>query len=212
MRWSRALKLAHDHRSRALALTFFAVLVGGIALARLGGEAGRPVSPLLSPHPLSDPAAHAAAQRSREVEQRFSQGVMMLHAKQYEHAVTAFHRVLELAPELPEAHVNMGFALIGLERHAAARDFFESAIALRRGQVNAYYGLAVALEGMRDMSGAIGAMRSFLHLSSPDDPYRRKAQAALWEWEAVRADAQAAAPPRAGDKARKKENADANGR
>lgn len=119
----------------------------------------------------------------------------MLHAKQYEHAMTAFHRVLERDPAMPEAHVNMGFALIGLERYGAARDFFESAITLRKEQINAYYGLAVALEGLRDRPGAIGAMRTFVHLSKPDEPYVRKAQAALWEWEAGN---QAAASEQAG--------------
>ena len=119
----------------------------------------------------------------------------MLHARQHEHAITAFHRVLELDPAMPEAHVNMGFALIGLERYSAARDFFEGAIALRREQVNAYYGLAVALDGLGDRPAAIGAMRTFVHLSKADDPYQRKAQAALWEWEAEREQVDTGAGP-----------------
>ncbi|MBI1966078.1 MAG: tetratricopeptide repeat protein [Betaproteobacteria bacterium] len=187
-----------DSRPRALVVTLIAVLSGGGALAWLSGEFGRPPAQILpSPDPRLDPAGHVTAQRRGEIEQRFSQGVVMLHARRYDHAVTAFHRVLELAPDLPEAHVNMGFALIGLERYAAARDFFESATALRRGQVNAYYGLAVALEGLNDLSGAIGAMRTFVHLSRADDPFVRKAEAALWEWEARRnAVAAPGAPPR----------------
>ncbi|MGB5081962.1 MAG: hypothetical protein WBO23_14600 [Burkholderiales bacterium] len=194
MRRDRALRFVRDHRTRALALTFFAILVGGFALARLGGD------------PRAHPAEHAAARLDKEVEQRFLQGVVMLHARQYEHAATAFHRVLEMAPDLPEAHVNMGFALIGLERFAAARDFFESAVALRRDQANAYYGLALALEGLRDAPGAIGAMRTYLHLTRADDPYRRKAQAALWEWEAARGDGARDARPAT------KESTDAAGR
>ena len=49
----------------------------------------------------------------------------MLHAKQYEHALHAFHRVLELDPAMPEAHVNAGFALLGMNsrpRRAALRE------------------------------------------------------------------------------------------
>ncbi len=107
----------------------------------------------------------------------------MLHAREHEHALTAFHRVVELAPDMPEAHVNMGYALLGLRRFEAARGFFESATALRSRQVNAYYGLAVALEGMGDLPGAVGAMRTYVHLTAKDDPYLRKAHAALWEWE-----------------------------
>lgn len=173
-----------DSRPRAVALTLVAVVSGGIALAWVGDGLYRPaVQSAATRDPRVVPAAHAAASRAAEVEQRFKQGVVMLHAKQYDHAITAFHRVLELAPELPEAHVNMGFALIGVKRYGAARDFFESATALRASQVNAYYGLAVALEGVADLPGAVGAMRTFVHLAKADDPYLRKAQAALWEWE-----------------------------
>ena len=194
MRWDGVIKAGvRDSRPSALALAVVAILAGGVVLAWLGGEVARPPVQLpAAPDPRLDPAGHAAAQRRGEIEQRFRQGVVMLHAKQFEHAVTAFHRVLELAPEMPEAHVNMGFALIGLQRYAAARDFFEGATALRRDQVNAYYGLAVALEGLADLPGAIGAMRTFVHLSRADDPFVRKAESALWEWEARRKAAAAA--------------------
>jgi len=174
-----------DPRWRALALAILAIAAGGTLFAALsdGGWLSRrfPVHAALRSAP-----AQTTEPVRQDIDLRFQQGVIMLHAKQYEHAMTAFHRVLELDPAMPEAHVNMGFALIGRERYGAARDFFESAIALRREQVNAYYGLAVALDGLHDRSGAIGAMRSFVHLSKADDPHLRKAQAALWEWEAER--------------------------
>ena len=137
----------------------------------------------------ADPPAqrleHQRTRQAAEVRARFEQAVVLLHAKQYEHAATALHRVLELAPALPEAHVNMGYALIGLGRHRAARDFFASALELRPTQANAYFGLALAEEGNGDLAVARGAMRSFLHLSRADDPHRAKARAALWEWEAA---------------------------
>lgn len=118
-----------------------------------------------------------------ELRQRFEQSVVMLHAKQYEHAITALHRVLQLAPRMPEAHVNMGYALLGLKQADAARSFFASAIELRPQQANAYYGLALVEEQRQDWELALGAMRSYLHLSGADDPHRAKARAALWEWE-----------------------------
>jgi hypothetical protein len=52
--------------------------------------------------------------------------------------------------------------------------------------------LAVALEGLKDIPGALGAMRSYVHLSKNDDPYLRKANAAIWEWEESLKAAQAA--------------------
>ena len=148
--------------------------------------------------PRREPAAHAGQAREREVQARFQQGVSMLHAKRYELAVTALHRVLELAPTLVEAHVNMGYALIGAERPRAAADFFLSAIELRPRQANAYYGLGLALEALEDYPGALGAMRTFIHLSDPADPYVRKARSALWEWQS-RLDAALAAAESAGE-------------
>lgn len=166
-----------DVRITAVLLTVAVVFVGGLVVAGMPREpaAGAPKAGTgAAPRPHAD-----------QVELRFKQGVVMLHAKRYEHAIAAFHRVLEYAPDLPEAHVNMGFALQGLGRHAHARDFFESATALRPGQANAYYGLAMALEGLDDKRGAIGAMRTYVHLAGAADPHRRKAEAALWEWESA---------------------------
>src|SRR3990172_6430112 len=51
-----------------------------------------------------DPAGHASQYGQKEIDTRFLQAVAMLHAKQYDNAVTALHRVLRLAPRMPEAH------------------------------------------------------------------------------------------------------------
>ena len=76
----------------------------------------------------------------------------------------------------------MGFSLIGLAQWPAAHDFFATAIELQPEQANAYYGLAMSLEGLDDLPGAIGAMRTYIHRSGDQDRYRRKAEAAIWEW------------------------------
>jgi len=172
--------ISHDARLRALVLTAVLVIAGGIAIAYLPDRLRTSVANA----PEDIRAEHAREKAETEIRQRFQQGVTMLNDRQYEQALTAFHRVLELAPDMPEAHVNTGFALIGLGRFAVARDFFEGALALRKDQVNAYYGLAEALEGLNDLPGALGAMRAYLHLAPANDPYRRKAESAVWEWEA----------------------------
>lgn len=115
----------------------------------------------------------------------------MLRMRQYDYALTAFHQVLALSPELPEAHVNMGFALIGLEQWKQAHDFFQSAIELRRDQINAYYGLALALEALGDHAGAMGAMQAYLHRAPVDDPFRARAESTLREWRTAAATAAA---------------------
>ncbi len=140
-----------------------------------------------APPPEHEPtptlAAHASARRAREVRERFDQAVLMLHARRYDDAVVALQRVLALAPHLPEAQVNLGFAWLALHQVPSAQQAFERAIGMRPQQANAYYGLAMVLEQRGDLEAALGAMRSFLHLSRADDPHRVRARAALWEWE-----------------------------
>jgi len=168
------------------AATVGIIALGGLALAWWPEDpVGRTQHAAMS-DPRTDPEGHAAQARAAEVRARFDQGALMLHAKQYEHAAAALHRVLELAPGMPEAHVNMGYAMLGLQRYAAARDFFESATSLRPRQANAYYGLAIALEALDDLPAALGAMRAYIHLTPSDDAFVRKARSALWEWEARR--------------------------
>lgn len=163
--------MKRDVRWKALAAVLAATAVLGAAFSGVGGD-WRP--------------DHVREMQLREISARFQQGTVMLHARQYDHALTAFHRVLEIDPALPEAHVNAGFALVGLEDYGKARAFFGTAIDLRPRQANAYYGLALALEGAGDLPGARGAMRTYLHLAPREDTYRRKAEAALWEWESAR--------------------------
>jgi hypothetical protein len=169
----------------ALAVSFFVAGVAAVSLLPKPGLLASGQATMPTVNPSLDPAGHALQARRAELEARFAQGVSMLHAKQYGFAASAWHRVLELSPRLPEAHVNMGFTMLGLERYEAARDFFATAIELRPMQTNAYYGMAEALDALNDRRGAIGAMRTFLHLAPRDDPFARKAQSALWEWEGV---------------------------
>lgn len=119
------------------------------------------------------------------LELRFQQGVSMLHAKQYDYALVAFNQVIKLSPKMPEAFVNMGYAFLGLKRYKEAEGYFEKATELRPYQGNAYWGLAVALDEQGDIPGAMGAMRTYIHLAPPDDPYVKKARSALWEWDSL---------------------------
>lgn len=177
------MKARADRRRAGALLTLLLVLLGGLWLDQRPAEraAAAPAVPRM-PH-------------EGEVRRRFDEAVVMLHAKQYEHAATALHRVLALAPTLTEAHVNMGFALLGLKRPREALAFFEGATALRPEQANAYYGMALAHEAAGDLALATGAMRSYLHLARQESPeHLARARAALWEWDARRA----AAVPEAG--------------
>jgi hypothetical protein len=171
-----------DVRLRALGLTLALVGVLGVLLATVSADSQGVRVAATQPTAGSE-QDHARKMRLAEVDRRFSSGVVLLSGRNFDLAANEFHRVLELAPKMPEAHVNMGFALLGTQRYAVAKDFFTTAININTGQLNAYYGLALALEGLHDLAGARGAMRSYIHLARADDPYLTRANAALWEWD-----------------------------
>lgn len=178
-----ATRRGRDLRIVGLVVTVLLVAGGGYLLDRWINSADRP-----------DLQAHVDQKRKEEIDMRFKQGVVMLHAKQYEHAMTAFHRVLQLVPTMPEAHVNMGFAMLGQKRYKEALQFFDGATDLNRNQLNAYYGMAEAYEGLGDYRGALESMEAWLHRAKADDPFRRRAEAAVWEWrEKLKKDAKPAA-------------------
>ena len=166
-------------------LTVAAVLAGGWGLDR----------PAPSPPPASAPVA-PSVQDLASLRRHFDQAVLLLHAGRHAEAVTALRQVLALAPRLPEAHVNLGFALLGLRQPQAARDHFDHATTLAPGQANAYYGLAMAWEALSDLPMATGAMRSYLHLARDERPeHLARARAALWTWEQARRPGAAASSP-----------------
>lgn len=147
------------------------------------------MAPSLSPEQGAQQAFRGAlnepqTERERQVMERFQQAIALMHARRYDYAITALDAVLALSPNMPEAYVNMGYAFLELEEFGPARGAFEKALEIKLDQVNAYYGLAIAFEGQKQFEAALGAMRSYIHLSQPDDPFLAKARAALWEWEA----------------------------
>jgi tetratricopeptide (TPR) repeat protein len=171
-----------DQRRRALWLTLALVSAGGLAL--------QAIDALHAPEPV---AAAPAPPHGAEIRRLFDAAVVMLHAKRHEEAAIALHRVLAYAPQMSEAHVNMGYAMLGLARLKEAREFFEGAMALAPMQANAYYGLALVHEAQGDLASATGAMRSYLHLARGERPeHLARARAALWEWEPQRASGAAA--------------------
>jgi tetratricopeptide (TPR) repeat protein len=177
-----------DRRPLALLLTLLLVAGAGALIAWLPDYrqpltlSGEPVG--TDQAKLDEPPQLAL---KRQLDQAFAEGASLLHARAYEGALIAFNRVVHIAPRLPEAYVNMGYALLGLERYAQAERAFSYATELRPDLPNAYYGLALVFEQQGDLQGAMGAMRTYVHRTHQDDPYLPKARAALWEWEQQRA-------------------------
>lgn len=165
-----------DRRKDTIAAVILLLLVLGLFVSLTGQRDFGGITP------SREPAREAGAADTRRVHQRFQQAVAMIEQRQYEHAVVALHDILKTNPTMPEAHANMGFALIGLQQFELAQSFFETAIELRPGQVNAYYGLAIASKARGMAPDAISAMQVFMHLAANNDPFLARAQAALQQW------------------------------
>lgn len=160
-------------RFRAFFLVFSVLaLVMLLPAGRPGTFSFKDVSPVARG---SDPRQEAD-KLQRELATRFEQGVAMLQLGEYEHAVTAFHRVLVLAPGLPEAHLNMGFALYELKDYQGAQRFFEGAKALAPDFLNVEYGLAISLFAQGKTIEAVHHMARYLGSLKQDDPFRKVAE------------------------------------
>jgi predicted Zn-dependent protease len=166
------------------------VIPVAIAMTVLGGAL---LSTWLTREP-SVPAAETAAttapheflddEQARRAHQSFQQGVAMLQAGQFEYAVTALHEVLAIYPALPEAHVNMGYALLGAGEPGAATDFFNTATDLRPSLHNAYYGLALAERENGNDKAALAAMQAYTHLAAENERHLERAKEFIWELQA----------------------------
>lgn len=113
----------------------------------------------------------------------FLDGVKYLRTGRSHEAIIVFSEATMLDPHRPDGFVNLGFAHLDQQEYLSARQAFEKALELNRNQTNAYWGLALALEAVGDLEGAVGNMRTYAHLVPKDTPHARKAWAALWEWE-----------------------------
>ena len=163
----------------AVAIT---LLGGGLLSVYLSHDTAAPVAE--KQVAISGPHEFLEDEQSRRAHQSFQQGVAMLQAGQFDHAVTALHEVLAIYPALPEAHVNMGYALLGAGEPEAATDFFNSATDLRPSLHNAYYGLALAERESGNDKAAIAAMQAYTHLAAADERHLPRAQEFIWELQA----------------------------
>lgn len=170
-----------DRRLVAIPLAIIVIAVGGYVVnvaQHDAKDASTGSQGMVAAHAMMDDA------KARRAHQSFQQAVAMLQAGEFEFALTALHDVLAVYPALPEAHVNMGFALLGLGDTEAAADFFNSATDIRPTLHNAYYGLGLAERENGNEQAALAAMQAFAHLATENDQYLPRAQAIIWALQA----------------------------
>ena len=140
---------------------------------------------MTKPQAITVPLNSIESSKNNQLDRTFTTAVRHMQQGEYEQAVNLWHQILLNNAAIPEVKVNMGFSLFELGRYETARDFFIGAMQQNAFQANAYYGLAITSEKMGDLEGAMGAMKSYIHLAQnkEDQPFIRKARSAVWEWE-----------------------------
>ncbi len=128
-----------------------------------------------------DPNGHSNQQIALRTKQQFADAAKLLQIGHFQQAITVLHKVLAQHPNLPEAHTNLGFAMLNLGELKKAVKSFNYALSVRPEEANAYYGLALVAEKEAEYEIAMGAMRTYIHLRK-DDMYIAKARAALDFW------------------------------
>ena len=172
-----------DKRRTVIPLALGITVLGGALLSvYLSRDSAVP----LPEEPVANAGGHKFLEdeQARHAHQSFQQGVAMLQAGEFDYAITAMHEVLAIYPALPEAHVNMGYALLGAGEPGAAADFFNTATDLRPSLHNAYYGLALAERENGNDKAALAAMQAYTHLAAEDERHLPKAQEIIWELQA----------------------------
>lgn len=140
----------------------------------------------LSVDPEKDPAGHLSEVRRVTVDALIGLARDLLTKGQPDEAAESLVKAMYLGPRNAEAFHLMGDVMMQRRRFSEARDYYESAIDRDPLRAEAYFGHATASEAMGDLESALGGMRSYLHVVSDKDPFRRKvaqARSAIWEWE-----------------------------
>jgi tetratricopeptide (TPR) repeat protein len=161
-----------------------------IAESRTGASSGKRESALeheALADPKHDPVTYAQQMRTLEIRRLVQEAESALSARRFSEAYEAAKKIIELDPTHVEAHIKAGFALIGLERYPQAFPYLMRATDLDPTAADGYFGIAIVQEASGNLEGAIGGMRTFLHITADPNPGRLRvaqARSAIWEWEA----------------------------
>jgi tetratricopeptide (TPR) repeat protein len=102
----------------------------------------------------------AATQSTPRVPEQTQKGERLLSQGQWEEAMKEFHASLQIEPNRPDTHANLGMAYYFNGDSASAIPEFQEALRLDQDRVDALHGLGLALYDQGDFAGAITAFRS----------------------------------------------------
>ncbi len=113
----------------------------------------------------------------------FDAGISNLYQKNYDGAIEEFEQSLKYNPHSPSTLNNIGFAYFDKGDIAKAVEYQARALEADPEFANAYYGLALALERMGKVDGAIKNWKEFLSRIEPGSKWAKKAEGHIEELE-----------------------------
>jgi tetratricopeptide (TPR) repeat protein len=107
-----------------------------------------------------------------------NRGILEMSRERYKNARGNFKEALNLIPKLPEAHVDMGSALINLQQYAEGAKETELGLSLGSHEPErGYYNLGIAYEEMGDLQKSYESFRHASELAPNwEDPQKQMAR------------------------------------
>lgn len=123
---------------------------------------------------FDDPWLAEASQKVTGARVHLSQGGRDRRAGRYDSAIQHFRRAIELAPEDPSGHHNLGVVLGDLGRHREAVGHLQLALELEPERIDALFDLAMAHSRLGQMDEAVANLDRVLTLDPLDHEARRR--------------------------------------
>lgn len=118
----------------------------------------------------------AAPATQDEAKTRFDKGVEFSLKGEIDSAIREYEAAIEINPDIPEAHNNLGFAYMDKGELEKAVAHQKKALELKPELANGYFGLAMAYEKMGRKEEAIANWKEFAKLAQPHSKWWMIAQ------------------------------------
>jgi Tfp pilus assembly protein PilF len=102
---------------------------------------------------------HAISQKPYNAEKYFKDGVSLYEAGQYQQAIEAYKKAVQLDPESADANYNLGMSYSSLGQYKEAIEAYKRAIRIKPDYEAAYYNLGHAYSNLKQYDNSVKAFR-----------------------------------------------------
>jgi tetratricopeptide (TPR) repeat protein len=103
--------------------------------------------------------ARASSQEPQDAEQYFKHGVSLYEAGQYQQAIDAYKKAVQLNPGSADANYNLGMAYSSLGQYKEAIEAYKRAIHIKPDYEAVYYNLGHAYSNLKQYDNSVKAFR-----------------------------------------------------